>query len=138
MGVCHMSEDLRNARANVIETTLGTSAKVRLRSGTIPANAAASSTGTLLTEIAMASNWAGDASGGVKVFANLPLVDDDPAASGDAGYWELLTSANVVKMRGDCGVQGSGATMILSTLSIVEGVPFSILAWTFREPHAGA
>lgn len=137
MADVHMSTALRNALLDQIETTIGTSAKIRIRSGAKPANVATASTGTLLAEITLASDWAGAASGGVKSFTSTPLTDSSADASGTAGYWELLTSGGTVHMRGDCGTSGSGKSMILSTLAIVSGQPFSVLSWSMTAPHAG-
>lgn len=137
MGDVHMSTALRNARLDVIETTIGTSAKIRIYSGAKPANVATGSSGTLLAEISLASDWAAAASAGAKALSSMPVTDASANATGSAGYWELLTSGNTVHMRGDCGVAGSGKSMILSTLSLVSGQPFSILSWVMTEPHAG-
>lgn len=57
---------VNNARLDAIESTIGTSAKLRIYTGSAPANAAAAATGTLLIEIALPSDWMAAASSASK------------------------------------------------------------------------
>lgn len=135
----HLSTAVRNARLDAIETQGGTSPILRVYSGALPANCAASATGTLLIEITLASDWAAAASSGAKTFSNTPLEDSSPNNPGTAGYWRMYKSdGTTCFMQGDCGVSGSGAAMILETLTIASGVPFDVLAWTIRDGNAGS
>ena len=63
----------RNARLDAIETEIGTSAKLAIYSGSMPANCAADTTGTLLVEYDLAATWAAAASAGAKALSSLPL-----------------------------------------------------------------
>ena len=50
------SDAVRNAILNAIETTIGTSARVKIRSGAAPANVAAADSGTVLVDITCPSD----------------------------------------------------------------------------------
>ena len=68
-----MSTSLRNARLDIIETTIGVGARLQIYSGAAPANCAAAETGTLLVDFTLAADRASAASGGAKAFSNLPV-----------------------------------------------------------------
>ena len=50
------STAVRNAQLDAIETTIGVSPKLRILTGTAPANCAAAQTGTLLAELTLPSD----------------------------------------------------------------------------------
>ena len=56
----------RNAALDAFETAVGTAPLLRIYSGSMPANAAASATGTLLAEMTLPSDWLAAASSGSK------------------------------------------------------------------------
>jgi hypothetical protein len=129
-----MSTALRNARLDAIETTVGVSAKVRIYSGSAPANCAAAATGTLLAEWTLASDWAAAASAGSKSFSGTPLSTTGLAA-GTAGYYRLLDNAGTTAhMQGTVGT--SGTDMIIDNTSIAVSQTVNITGWTFTEPGA--
>ncbi len=57
---------VRNARLDAIETTIGTTPWLELRSGPPPANCAAADSGTLLAQAALPSDWMAAAASGSK------------------------------------------------------------------------
>lgn len=63
------STTMRNAVANVRETTIGTSPILRYYTGSSPASCAASATGTMILECTLPSDFLGNASGGAKSLA---------------------------------------------------------------------
>lgn len=125
---------LRNARADVIESHIGTSPVLRILSGTPPANPAAAETGTLLAEITLPSDWAGAASGGVKTLLG---TWQDAAANnnGTATYFRIYNSGVTT-----CHIQGSvgtiGTDMIVDSVTFSVGQPFTITAFTTTEGNA--
>jgi hypothetical protein len=80
------SVTVRNAMLDVIQTNVGTSAKLMFFSGAVPANCAAPTTGTKLLEFDLASNWGNNASGGAKSVSGLPL-SVAALAAGALGYF---------------------------------------------------
>ena len=91
----------RNASLDAIETSIGVSPTLEIRTGTPPANCAAAATGTVLATMTLPSDWMSAAAAGAK--ALLGTWQDTAAdASGIAGYfrisavgtgrWQALTS----------------------------------------------
>jgi hypothetical protein len=121
------SAAVRNAMLDAIETTIGTSVTLEIRSGAAPANAAAADSGTVLATITLPSDWLAAASAGSKAIANGPWTDASADATGTAGHFR-------VKVGATCHIQGTvgttGADMNLSSTSIVAGGPVNITGFT--------
>lgn len=64
------STTVRNARLDAIETAVGTSAVLRIRSGSVPANVGTADSGTVLATLNLPSDWMAAASGGTKALAS--------------------------------------------------------------------
>lgn len=101
---------VRNAQLDSIETTVGTSAKFQIRSGTPPSNCAAADTGTLLAEATLPSDWMANASSGSKALSGT-WQDASADASGYAGHFRVKDSGGTTcHMQGTCGMSTSGTT----------------------------
>jgi hypothetical protein len=130
------STTLRNARADQIETTIGTAAKVEIRSGAQPANCAAADSGTLLAAWTLASDWAAAASGGSKSFSNTPIATTG-SANGTAGHYRVKDNAGTTcHMQGSVTVTGGGGDMIVDNTSINSGQAVNITSWSITEGNA--
>lgn len=131
-----MSTSVRNARLDAIETATGASARLRLYSGAAPADCAAAATGTLLVEFALAADWAGNAAGGGKSLANLPL-STTAAAAGVAGHFRLYNAAgSVCHYQGSVTIAGGGGDMTLDNTNIASGQTVSVTSFTITEGNA--
>jgi hypothetical protein len=127
------STTLRNGRGDQHTSVIGAGAKLRIYTGTAPANCATAASGTLLSEHTCGSPFAPATSGGV-LSPTLP-ANVNAGNTGTAGYWRLYDSTGTT-----CHVQGSvgtsGADLNLNTLSIISGGPVQISSWTFTEGGA--
>lgn len=92
------STTLRNDWLTTYETTIGTSPKLRLCTGSAPATCAASQSGTQLIEMTLPSDWMGAPSSGSSSKAG--TWSGTVAADGTAGYYRILSSG------GTCHEQG--------------------------------
>lgn len=112
------SVTVNNARLDSIETASGTAAKLRIYTGSVPANCAASEVGTMLVEMALPSDWMSAAASGVK--AKLGTWSGTAAATGTAAHFRVYDTAGT-----NCHLQGtagtSGTDMILDNASIASG-----------------
>lgn len=135
----------RNARLDAIETEIGTSAKLVIYSGTMPANCAADTTGTRLAEYALASDWAAAAAAGAKALNNLPLtVAAVAGAPTNAGYFRIFTSAQTTtpgagtpcRMQGTITVTGGGGDLTLDNISIATGQTVNVTGFTLTDGNA--
>lgn len=137
--------DVRNGRLDAIETVIGTLAKLVIYSGSEPANCAADTTGTLLVEYDLASDWAAAASGGQKALNNLPLsVTATAGAPTNAGYFRIFTSAQTItpgagtpcEIQGNVTVTGGGGDLTLDNISIATGQTVNITGFTITDGNA--
>lgn len=108
---------VRNARLDVVESTIGTSAKLELFTGSAPANCAAADTGTKLISITLPSDWMAAASGGTK--AKSGTWSDTVIAAGDAGYFRIKDSAGTTcHIQGTVTASGGGGDLTLDNITL--------------------
>lgn len=94
------STTVRNARADVIETTAGTSAILTIRTGAAPANCGTANSGTVLATITLPSDWMAAASGGSKAMSGT-WQDTSADAAGTAAHFRIHDSTATT-----CHMQG--------------------------------
>lgn len=117
---------VRNARLDAIETTIGTSAVMRFRSGAPPANCATADSGTLLSTINLASDWAGAASSGSKAWNNVPVAFTGSAA-GTLGHYRIYASdGTTCHEQGTITATGGGGDLTVDNVVIANGQGGSI------------
>lgn len=128
-----LSVAVRNARLDAIETTVGTSPKLRILTGSQPANCAAAETGSLLIEIALPSDWAAAAASGSK--AKSGTWSGTATGTGTAGYYRIVdTAGTTCHEQGSIG-QGSG-DLSLDNTSIASGQTVTINTFTKTDGNA--
>lgn len=125
------SDTVRNATLDAVESTAGTSPRLYLYTGSIPANCAASATGTLLNAATytLPSDWMAAASGGSKsISGSWGLAG---SAAGTAGYFRILDSTGTtVHIQGTVTATGGGGDMILDNTSIAVNQIINITTFT--------
>jgi hypothetical protein len=130
-----LSIAVRNAMLDAIETSTGASAKLRILTGSQPANCAAAQTGTLLAELALPADWMAAASGGTK--ALLGTWQATAAAAGTAGHYRIVDNAGTTcHEQGSITATGGGGDMTLDNVSITSGQTVTITAKTLTAPNA--
>jgi hypothetical protein len=126
---------VRNARLDVIETTIGASPKLQIRTGAQPANCAAAATGTLLAEITCPADFMAAASSGSKVLSGSWTVS--ATATGTAAHYRIVDSAGTTcHEQGSVTATGGGGDMTLDSISISSGQTVTITTFTKTEAHA--
>lgn len=128
------STTLRNAQLDAIETVVGASAVLKIRSGAAPANAAAADSGTVLATFALPADWMAAAAAGAK--AKLGTWEDTAAdASGTAGHFRLYAADGTT-----CHIQGtvavSGADLLIDNVSINANQVVTITAFGITAGNA--
>lgn len=121
--------------ANQIESLVGTSPKLQLRSGAPPANCAAVDTGTLLCEMTLPSDWLGAASAGaVSKSGTWSGTGATGISPTNAGHFRVKDSAGTV-----CGLQGTvtltagGGDLTMDNPSIADGQAVSVNSWSYTQ-----
>lgn len=130
-----MGTTLRAARNALIETTIGTAAKVQIRTGAQPATPATADSGTLLVEFTLASDWASQ-SGGVLTFSGTPIAGT-ASGTGTAAHYRIKDSAGTTcHMQGSVTATGGGGDLTVDNTSIASGQSVQITGWTITEGNA--
>jgi len=129
-----LSTTVRNARLDAIESTIGASAILRIRSGSLPANCAATDSGTVLAALTLPSDWMAAASSGSKALAGT-WQDTSADATGTAAHFRIYDSGGST-----CHIQGtvgtSGTDMIVDSTSFTVGQQFTVTAFTLTDGNA--
>lgn len=90
----------RNAQIDAIESAIGASPTLEIRTGVPPASCAAADTGTLLIAVVLPSDWLGAASNGSKALAG--SWSGAVTGSGDVGHFRIKQGAT-------CHIQGTAS-----------------------------
>ena len=131
-----LSTAVRNARLDQIESTIGTSAILRVRTGAAPANCATADTGTVLATINLPADYMSAASGGVKQLTG-SWVDSSADATGTAAHFRLYDSAGTTcHLQGTVTATGGGGDMEVNTTSFSAGQQFTITAFSLTDGNA--
>lgn len=119
----------RNNVMSDIVTQAGTSATIKIFSGTAPATAGTADTGTLLATLTGNATQFGTVSGGVLTAS--AITSGTAAATGTAGYFRVYPSAATTTNAVYQGTVGTaGADLNLSSTSISSGQTVSISSLT--------
>lgn len=130
------SSTVRNAVLDAVESAIGTSAIVRIYTGSAPATVGDTATGTLLVSYSLASDWMSAASSGSKTLASLPIAGT-ASNTGTAGYYRIFASnGTTCHEQGSVTASGGGGDMTISNTSITSGQTVNITGWTITAPRA--
>lgn len=130
------STTVRNAWLDNIETTIGTSAILRIRTGAAPANCGTADAGTILAEMTLPSDWLAAAASGSKALSGT-WQDASANASGTAAHFRIYDSSGAT-----CHIQGTvtatsgGGDIELQNTSINSGQSVTITAFTLTANGA--
>jgi hypothetical protein len=114
---------------------LGASPVLKIYSGAVPANAAATNAGTLLATLACAatpiSGYTDTGTAGRATFG--AITSATAVATGTASFWRRQTAGGVVIDQGSCGT--AGADLNLNTTAITSGSTVSVTSATTDLPY---
>lgn len=131
-----LSTAVRNARLDAIETTVGTSAVLKIRTGAAPANCGTADSGTVLATITCPSDWAAAASGGSKALSGT-WQDASADATGTAAHFRLYASdGTTCHMQGTVTATGGGGDMTVDSTSFTSGQQFTVTTFTLTDGNA--
>lgn len=129
-----LSVAVRNARLDAIETAIGTSPTLEIRSGSPPANCAAADSGTVLATMVLPSDWMAAAASGAKALAGT-WQEASADATGTAGHFRLKQGATC-HTQGTVTATGGGGDMTLDSASITAGQQVTITTYTLTDDNA--
>jgi len=131
-----LSAAVRNARLDAIESTIGASAVLKIRSGTVPANVAASDAGTVLATLTLPSDWMAAASSGSKAKSGT-WEDTSADATGTAAHFRIYASdGTTAHLQGTVTVTAGGGDMTVDSVSFTAGQAFTVTGFTLTDGNA--
>ena len=131
-----MSVAVRNATLDAIETTIGASAILRIRSGAVPTNIADADAGTVLATINLPADWMAAAASGTKDLTGT-WTDASADATGTAEHWRIYASDGTTQhMQGTITVSAGGGDIELSSTSITATGAVTITSFVITAPNA--
>jgi hypothetical protein len=127
---------VRNARLDAVESTTGTAAVLKIRSGAPPASCATADSGTVLATLTLPSDWMAAASSGTKAMTGT-WSDSSADATGTAGHFRLYASdGTTCHAQGTVTATGGGGDMTVDNTSFASGQAFSITTFTLTAGNA--
>lgn len=130
-----ISVSCQNAVLDALESTVGTSAILKIRSGSVPATCATADSGTVLATINLPSDWMAAASSGTKSKSGT-WQDASADATGTAGHFRIYDSGGTTcHHQGTVTATGGGGDMTLDNTSIASGQSVTISGYTFTAPN---
>lgn len=131
-----LSVAVRNARLDAIETTISTSAVLKIRTGAQPATCATADAGTVLATLSLPSDYLAAASSGAKAKSGT-WEDTSADNTGTAAHWRLYASdGTTCHAQGTVTATGGGGDMEVQNTSFAATQDFIVTAWTFTDGNA--
>jgi len=131
-----LSAAVRNARLDAIETAIGVSAVLKIRSGAAPANVAAADSGTVLATLTLPSDWLAAAASGSKAKAGT-WQDASADNTGTAAHFRIYASdGTTAHLQGTITGTGGGGDMELDSVSITAAQSVTITGFTLTDGNA--
>lgn len=125
------SAAVANAKLDAIETTIGVSAVLKIRTGAVPANVATADAGTVVASLTLPSDWMAAASAFAKAKSGT-WQDTSADASGTAAHFRIYASDGTTKhIQGTVGT--SASDMIVDSVSFTAGQSFTINTFTITS-----
>lgn len=126
---------VRDAQNDQFESTVGTAAKLQLRSGSAPANCATADSGTLLAELTLPSDWMSASSSGAK--AKTGTWSGTGSNAGTIGHFRIKDSGGTTcHMQGSVTATGGGGDMTVDNTSISVGQTVTVSTFTITRGNA--
>lgn len=128
------SVTVRNARLDVVESTISTSPTLELRTGSPPANCGTADSGTVVATMTLPSDWMAAASGGTKGIAGT-WQDASADSAGTVGHFRIKVGATT-HIQGTVTITGSGGDMTLDNNVVASGQQVTITSFTLTAGNA--
>jgi hypothetical protein len=131
-----LSVTVRNAMLDAIETAIGVSAILKLRTGSVPANCAAADTGTVVATLNLPSDYMAAAGSGSKAKTGTweDLSADNP---GTVAHYRLYASdGTTCHEQGTVTITGSGGDLTLDNDVVAAAQKITVTTWSRTQPNS--
>lgn len=127
---------VRNARLDVVESTISTAPILRIRTGAPPATCATADSGSVLAELTLPSDWMAAASGGTKAKSGT-WEDTSANATGTAAHFRIYDNAGTTcHIQGTVTITGGGGDLTVDNDSFATGQAFTITGFTLTAGNS--
>ncbi|RVQ01321.1 hypothetical protein [Sinorhizobium meliloti] len=127
---------VRNAKLDAVETAIGASPILKIRTGVPPANCAAADTGTVLATLTLPADWMAAAANGTKAKAGT-WEDTSADAAGTAGHYRIYASDGVTcHEQGTVTATGGGGDMTVDNVVFAVAQAFTVTSYTKTAGNA--
>lgn len=127
---------VRNARLDAIETAIGASAVLKIRTGAPPADVATADSGTVLATLNLPADWMAAAASGSKAKSGT-WEDTSADAAGTAGHFRIYASdGTTAHMQGTVTATGGGGDLTVDNVVFASGQAFTITGFTLTDGNA--
>ncbi len=131
-----LSAAVRNARLDAIETAIGVSPVLKIRTGAAPASVATADSGTVVATLTLPSDWLAAAAAGVKAKSGT-WQDTSADAAGTAAHYRIYASdGTTAHMQGTVTATGGGGDMTVDNVVFAAGQSFTINSFTLTDNNA--
>lgn len=131
-----LSVTVRNARLDAIESAIGTSPIMRIRTGAAPANCAAADSGTVLATITLPSDWMAAAASGSKGMAGT-WQDASADAAGTAAHFRIYDSAGTTcHLQGTVTATGGGGDLTVDNPVLAAAQQFNVTSFSLTDANS--
>jgi hypothetical protein len=131
-----LSVAVRNARLDAIETAIGASARLKIRTLAPPANITDADVGTVLATLDLPSDWMLAASAGSKAKSGT-WQDTAADAAGTAGHFRIYaTDGTTQHLQGTVTATGGGGDLELDNVVLAVGQQVTITTFTLTDGNA--
>lgn len=119
---------VNNARLDAVETTIGASPKLRIFSGSMPANCAAADSGTLLVEMTLPADWLNAAASASKTLLGTWTGTASGGSAATPTHYRIWNNAGTAC--GEQGTAGIGTGELQVNGTITSGQTVSVTSYT--------
>lgn len=131
-----LSVSVRNAELDAIETAIGTSAILKIRTGSVPSDCSQADTGTVLATVNLPSDWMAAAASGSKAKSGT-WQDASADAAGTAAHFRIYDSGgSTCHIQGTVTATGGGGDLTVDNVVFAAGQSFTISSFTLTAGNA--
>ena len=131
-----LSVAVRNARLDAIETAIGVSAIMKIRTGAQPATVATADSGTVLATLALPADYLLAAASGVKSKSGT-WEDLSADAAGTAAHFRIYaTDGTTAHLQGTVTATGGGGDMTVDNVVFAAAQAFTVTAFSLTDANA--
>ena len=127
---------IRNGQLDSLETTIGTDAILKIRTGAQPADVATADSGTALATLQLPSDWMAAAASGVKAKSGT-WEDLSADATGIAAHFRVYASdGTTAHIQGSVTATGGGGQMTVANTTFATGQPVTVTTFSITAGNA--